>query len=93
MNKRHAFVLVAVLLTVLVLATVTFAQGNPAVERWIVGSTGGESTGAGYVTLNSTLGEPIIGASSGGSVSLGAGYWYGGTVEHEIYLPIVLRSY
>ena len=93
MNKRHAVIFLAGLLAVLVLVTVAFAQGNPAIERWVVGSTGGESTGAGDVALNSTLGEPIIGPSSGGSVSLDAGYWYGGAVEYEIYLPIVLRSY
>jgi uncharacterized repeat protein (TIGR01451 family) len=43
---------------------------------WNVISGGGEpSTGAG-VTLNGTLGQPIIGPSSGGGPGLGAGYWY-----------------
>jgi hypothetical protein len=29
------------------------------------------------VILNDTLGQPIIGDSAGGNVTLGAGYWYG----------------
>jgi hypothetical protein len=93
MNKRRAIVLAAVLLAGLVIATGALAQGTAAIERWALGSAGGESTGAGDVALNSTLGEPIIGPSSGGSVSLGAGYWHGGAVDYRIHLPLVLRGY
>jgi hypothetical protein len=93
MNKRQAIILTAALLAMLVLAATALAQGLPAIDHWVLGSAGGGSTGAGDLSVNSTLGEPIIGSSSGDSVSLGAGYWYGGAVEHEIYLPIVLRGY
>jgi hypothetical protein len=90
MNKRRVLILAAALLGGLALvlsadessvvgrlATGALAQGSePVVDWWVVAGGGGESSGAGAVAVNSTLGQPIIGPSSD-SVSLGAGYWYG----------------
>jgi hypothetical protein len=76
MNKRRVLILAAALLVGLVLVTGALAQGTPAVDWWVVGGGGGESSGGGGVVVNSTLGQPIIGPS-GGTTSLGAGYWYG----------------
>jgi len=79
MRKKGGFLLGMALLCGLALilgGVVVLAQGSSAVEWWVVSSGGGPSTSAG-VALNDTLGQPIIGASSGGNVTLGAGYWYG----------------
>jgi len=79
MCKKGGFLLAMVLLCGLVFIlgeVVVLAQGGSAVEWWVVSGGGGPSTGAG-VALNDTLGQPIIGASSGGNVTLGSGYWYG----------------
>ncbi len=93
MNKRRGIMVAAALLVALALVAGALAQGVPAIERRIVAGAGGESTGAGELAVNSTLGEPIIGPAGGGSVSLGAGYWHGGAAEYKVYLPLVLRSY
>ena len=37
------------------------------------------------------LGQPVIGASSGGLISLQAGYWYGAEGGYAVYLPHVSR--
>ena len=93
MNKRRGIMVAAALLVALALVTGALAQGAQSLARWVIAGAGGESTATGEVAVNSTLGEPIIGPSSGGSVSLGAGYWYGAAVDYRIYLPLVLRSY
>jgi hypothetical protein len=51
--------------------------GGPAVNWWVIAG-GGASSSGGNVTLNDTVGQPIIGPASGsGSVALSAGYWVG----------------
>jgi len=77
MNKRLALALAAVLLGGLALVvTVVLAQGSTTVHWWVIAGGGAPSSATG-VTLNDTLGQPVIGPSSGGNVALGAGYWYG----------------
>jgi len=49
------------------------------------------ATGGSY-SLGGTIGQPDTGASSGGNYVLLSGFWGGGSsVEHRIYLPVVLR--
>jgi len=96
MNKRYVAVLILLFLALaLVFATVTvLAQGNsPAINWWVVAG-GGEPIQSGNVSINDTLGQPVIGPSSGGNVSLTAGYWYGPLSEssHIYYLPIILKD-
>jgi hypothetical protein len=50
--------------------------GGPAVNRWVISSGGAPASGSG-VTLNDTLGQPVIGSSSNGGAGLSAGYWAG----------------
>jgi hypothetical protein len=84
MNKRRVLILAAllgglVLVLSLVggLATGVLAQGTASVDWWVVAGGGGESSEAGKVVVNSTLGQPIIGPSGEKPIALGAGYWYG----------------
>ena len=90
------------------LVTRVLAQGTPAlspsaplgidsvegsaIERWVIGGGGGEASGAGEVVVNSTLGDPIVGPAGDGSVSLGAGYWYGAETAYTVYLPLVVKD-
>ena len=73
-------------------------RGTSAINRWVISAGGGSADRAGGVAMNGTLGQPIIGPASGGSVSLRAGYWHGGAGVHpfppgsEIYLPLLVRD-
>ena len=68
------------------------ASAGPAID-WEVLSGGGAPASAGQVTLNGSLGQTAIGPSTGGELSLGAGFWYGlGGGPYRVYLPITLKS-
>jgi hypothetical protein len=76
MNKRTIRILLAIL-GILGLAGAALAQGGtPAIDWWVLAGGGAPASG-GTIVLNDTLGQPIVGSSSGGDVALGAGYWYG----------------
>ncbi len=46
------------------------------------------------MSLNGSLGQTAIGASSGSGATLGAGFWYGlGAGVYEVYLPVTLRNH
>jgi hypothetical protein len=92
-SKRSALIFCSLLLTlalIMLLAGLVFAaEGDPGVSWWVF-SGGGGSVGGGNVTLDSTLGQPVAGASYGGSLSLGAGYWYE-EQPVQVFLPQVQR--
>jgi hypothetical protein len=96
MNKRYVAALIVLFLGLaLVFATATvLAQGTSSTINWWVIAGGGEPIQSGNVSINDTLGQPVIGPSSGGNVSLTAGYWYGPVSEpsHIYYLPIILKA-
>jgi hypothetical protein len=51
------------------------------------------SRGGGY-TLGGTIGQPDANVLRGGGLTLAGGFWGGGetvTVDHRIYLPLILR--
>jgi hypothetical protein len=59
----------------------------------IDGGGGTWSTGGSYA-LGGTIGQPDAGTLAGGSYTLEGGFWPGGgEAQHDIYLPLVLRSY
>ena len=81
MRRRLALLLVGALLlsgmaAQAVAVSVALAQdGAPVIGRDLFAGGGGSATG-GNVTLIDTLGQPIIGPSSGsGDLALSAGYW------------------
>lgn len=75
MNKRMFVPLSLALLATLVVG-IALAVSGPTIGWQVISGGGAPATGGG-VTLNDTLGQPIIDSSSGGNVTLGAGYWYG----------------
>jgi len=79
--------------TLLLLVTGTaLALSTPTIDWWVFGAGGGPSSG-GEIVVRDTIGQPVIGPSSGGDVNLEAGYWVSGevVVENDIHLPLVIR--
>jgi hypothetical protein len=78
--KRSTLRLLVLCLTALaalaVVGIVLAGSSGPAID-WQVIPSGDAPSSGGNVTLNDTLGQPIIGPSSEGNIALGAGYWYG----------------
>ncbi|MGD1993290.1 MAG: hypothetical protein PVI59_08865 [Anaerolineae bacterium] len=90
-------ILIPLLVLVLSLMVVGLALANDGIERprWVLGGGASDSSAGGSVTLRATLGQPVVGGvtSAGGSVTLGQGFWYGGDLGHNIYLPLVIRNH
>ncbi len=104
MNRKTWLALGAALLLGVAGITSGAAQSaGAALIDWWVMAGGGNPASAGTetsLTINDTLGQPVIGpsASADGQVVLGAGYWSGaaaGSVgpggDHYVYLPMVGR--
>jgi len=50
------------------------------------------STGGAY-TLGGTAGQPDAGWMTGADYALAGGFWSGGLLRQQVYLPLVLRNY
>ncbi len=94
---RQKTILILFVTTVLFLpVAVTLAQSGGGYNlSWSSVDGGGYtfSSGGAY-TLGGTIGQPDAGLLSGGSYTLGGGFWGGGAAAgggYEIYLPLVLR--
>ena len=79
MNKQLGIALAGLLCCLLVVGG-ALAQGAATINWWAI-TGGGTPSGGGNVTLNDTLGQPVIGPSSSGNVSLRAGYWGAGAID------------
>ncbi len=91
--KTKILILALVLVLSLVVVGLALANGSIELPRWALSGGASNSVG-GDVTLRATLGQPVVGAISGGDVTLGQGFWHGGELPeglYGIYLPIVLR--
>jgi hypothetical protein len=93
MNKWKVFTLTTVLLCGLLLAGAVLAMesDNYAINWDVIGSGGEPSTSASFA-LNGTIGQGTVGSLSSDSYGLCGGYWCGGEIAHNIYLPLVLRN-
>ena len=67
MKKRYWIASVVGLLLVLMSAIVVFAIDGTAVDWWVMAGGGAPSSGD-SITTNGTLGQPVVGLSSGGTV-------------------------
>jgi hypothetical protein len=72
-------------------AQASWAVDPPVIGWWVLSAGGGLSSSS-TVSLNATLGQPMVGTSSNGALMLNAGYWNGllgsGTMG---YLPILRK--
>jgi hypothetical protein len=95
-KSRTALVCLAALLIFLVVGVAwAGSSANFAVVRQVLGGGGAPAESASaVVALNGTLGQAVIGPSSGGIASLEAGYWVAmGQVINSTYLPIVIQDH
>lgn len=87
--------LAALLVLLLVQVAGAGSSANYAIN-WQVLSGGGAPAGAGNVTLNGSMGQPVIGLTSTGNTQIRSGYWYGITTSgpggEDLYLPVILSN-
>jgi hypothetical protein len=89
--KRPIVLLISIVLLILTVSIASAQAGGGYDLTWSTIDNGGvESSGSGY-TLNGTIGQPDAGTSSGGGYTLAGGFWNGGSVQYNIYLPLVLK--
>ncbi|MFC2043319.1 hypothetical protein ACFLUA_04135 [Chloroflexota bacterium] len=88
--KRKYWIAVALGLSLVLMSTIIVLAINETVLDWWVLAGGGAPSSGDSITMNSTLGQPVIGISSGENVSLRAGYWVDGA-EYLVYMPVVMR--
>jgi hypothetical protein len=79
------------LAAVLLLGGVAMANGPPVLERYVIGSGGGQAAAEPYA-VEVTLGQPVVGVGVPGAYGLCAGYWCGVAKVYEVYLPLVVRT-
>ena len=92
-----------ILVVLLLAGAVLLAQGparaqspeqSYTIDWWTVDGGGITQPGGTGYTLGGTAGQPDPGVLSGGSYTLGGGFWRGGAaaaLSYAIYLPIVFR--
>lgn len=88
--KTKVLILLLLLILSLVIVGLAVANNGVALSRWVLGGGASKSTG-GDTTVQASLGQPIVGAVSNGNVTLGQGFWHGGSGGYHIYLPLVQR--
>jgi hypothetical protein len=95
-SKKSLLIAIAILATGLLLAQRSdmrqaLAQlAAPVVERWVVASGGGVASG-GNVAIQDTLGQPIVGSSTGGQIDIESGFWNSTPVVYRMFMPWVSR--
>ena len=91
--KTKIPLLILVLILAMAVTGAALTSGNIEMPRWVLSSGATDSSG-GEVTLQGTLGQPVVGVVSSGDVTLGQGFWYGGDRSasgYTIYLPLTQR--
>lgn len=81
--------LIAGLLSAAALAAVVQAAAGPGIDWLAFTGGGGRSTGPGIV-LESAVGQPAVGRTTGGGIELDAGY-LAARFETRLYLPLARK--
>jgi hypothetical protein len=92
MNKHWSrFLFLGLLLLILVVwvSKPVSGQNRALGLDWWVMSGGGGAVSNGNVSLQGTLGQPIIGVSAATEVTLSAGFWQ--TLWYHLFLPLMIR--
>lgn len=94
MNKRIVSALAVALVCSLLLTGIVLAMSsaNYAIDWDVMGGGGGPISSTSY-SMNSTIGQAVIGSKSSPSYQLGSGYWPGGILEYLVHLPIILKNF
>lgn len=102
MNKRNlankrlivATITLGILLAFILVTTTLAGYNAPHLIPWQVLSGGGAPAAfeSISVSINSSLGQSIIGPSSNGDLEINSGFWYGASGEFiYLYLPISIN--
>ena len=87
----------AALLIVVLSLNFALATAATTIDWWTVGSGGGGSS-AGGISLNGTIGQPLVGNNTAGNIEACSGFWEcGGALAlapspPSLYLPVVLKN-
>jgi len=92
--KRIAISLIVIALLLLAGSALAMSSDNYRLDWFtpLTGGGGGPASSAHYA-VNFTVGQTAIGSSDSTHYQAELGYWYSVDVGHEIYLPLVLKSY
>ncbi len=89
--RRDGLALLAVAIALVVVSIVSAQAGVGYDLTWsALEGGGGVSAGSGY-SLGGAVGRPDAGQMSGGVYSLIGGFWPGAAVQHQVYVPLLLR--
>ena len=91
MNKRRMFQSSIALLSALVVVGAAWANATPSIDWYVMGS-GGDHAEAGSYALQGTIGQPVVGSTTGWGVQLCSGFWCWGGSAYKTYLPLVIRN-
>jgi len=72
-------------------AVMAMESDNYAINWDVIGS-GGEPGISTSFALDGTIGQGVVGSSSGDSYGLCGGYWCDGEIAYSIYLPLVMHN-
>jgi hypothetical protein len=94
MTKRTIPVLLVLLVSGLLFTTTALTSTSAGYDLswWTVDGGGGALVAAGSYSLAGSIGQPDAATWLGDGYVLTGGFWGGGVVEYEIYLPLVLRG-
>ncbi len=93
MNKIRVIVFLAVLVCVLGLVGPSWAmRSSQYAIGWSVVSSGGAPMESPHFAANGTTAQVASGLSHSPDQDLCAGYWCGGAVAYNVYLPLVVRN-
>jgi hypothetical protein len=85
--KIKLALLLTILICLLVVGAVVATSAPNA--SWNVMAGGGGKSTSGNIVLQDTIGQPIIGSSSGGNINLNAGFWQVLAVRFSTFLPFL----
>jgi hypothetical protein len=89
---RTKWMILGALVLSLLFASVALAVGPHSIPWWVIGGGGGSTT-VGSTTLDSTVGQWVVGSDESGDLQLGPGFWGGGWDEtYRVFLPLILRA-
>jgi hypothetical protein len=94
MTKRLFVILMCVLLSGLLLVQIAVAMSSTHYRLdWFTPLTtsGGGTASSTHYAVSLTIGQTVIGSSSGINYKTGLGYWYGAGGIYRTFLPIVLK--
>jgi hypothetical protein len=93
MKQRKAAVLLVILLGGLLVTGVVLARGAITYAiGWRVIAGGGGPAQSGSYRLNGTVGQGVVGSSTGANYQQGAGYWYGIAGATPLPTPTATRT-